>query len=111
MMNMQDLETAVRLKLNVVYMVWDDGEYGLIKWKQQNHFGGRHSKLDFGNPDWELLARAFGMWGKTLKHPEELRPALEEAFTQPGPAIIAVPVDYRENVKLTERLGRIVCTL
>ncbi|HWS02754.1 MAG TPA: acetolactate synthase large subunit [Gammaproteobacteria bacterium] len=111
MMNVQDLETAVRLKLNVVYIVWDDGEYGLIKWKQQNHFGGRHSKLDFGNPDWELLAQAFGMWGKTLKSSEELRPALEEAFRQPGPAIIAVPVDYRENVKLTERLGKIVCTL
>lgn len=111
MMNVQDLETAVRLGLNVVYMVWADGEYGLIKWKQQNHFGGRHCKLDFGNPDWELLARAFGMWGRTIKSPDELRPALEEAFHQPGPAIIAVPVDYRENVKLTERLGRIVCTL
>ena len=111
LMNVQDLETAVRLQLNVVYMVWDDGEYGLIKWKQQNHFGGRHSKLDFGNPDWELLARAFGMWGKTLKNGEELRPALEEAFAQPGPALIAVPVDYRENVKLTERLGKMVCAL
>ncbi|MBI5042079.1 MAG: hypothetical protein HZB57_13035, partial [Gammaproteobacteria bacterium] len=43
--------------------------------------------------------------------PEELRPALEEAFRQSGPAIISVPVDYRENVKLTERLGKIVCTL
>ena len=111
MMNVQDLETAVRLKLNVVYMIWADGEYGLIKWKQQNQFGGRHCNLDFGNPDWELLARAFGMWGKTLKSADELRPALEEAFAQPGPAIIGVPIDYRENVKLTERLGKIVCTL
>ena len=111
MMNVQDLETAVRLQLNVVYMVWDDGEYGLIKWKQQNHFGGRHSKLEFGNPNWELLARAFGMWGKTLKSADELRPALDAAFAQPGPALIAVPVDYRENIKLTERLGKIVCTL
>lgn len=111
MMNVQDLETAVRLKLNVVYMIWEDGEYGLIKWKQQTHFSGRHSKLDFGNPDWELLARAFGMWGKTLKSSDELRPALEEAFRQPGPALIGVPVDYRENLKLTERLGKIVCSL
>lgn len=111
MMNVQDLETAVRLKLNVVFMIWEDGEYGLIKWKQQNHFGGRHSKLDFGNPDWELLARAFGMWGKTLKGSDELRPALEEAFRQPGPALIGVPIDYRENLKLTERLGKIVCSL
>jgi acetolactate synthase-1/2/3 large subunit len=111
LMNVQDLETAVRLKLNVVYMIWEDGGYGLIKWKQQNHFGGRHSNLDFGNPDWELLARAFGMWGQTLKSGDELRPALDEAFRQSGPAIISVPVDYRENLKLTERLGKIVCTI
>lgn len=111
MMNVQDLETAVRLKMNVVFMVWEDGEYGLIKWKQQTHFGGRHSKLDFGNPDWELLARAFGMWGKTLKSSDELRPTLEEAFRQPGPALIGVPIDYRENLKLTERLGKIVVSI
>ncbi len=111
MMNVQDIETAVRLKMNVVFMVWEDGEYGLIKWKQQTHFGGRHSKLDFGNPDWELLARAFGMWGKTLKSSDELRPALEEAFSQPGPALIGVPIDYRENLKLTERLGKIVVSI
>ncbi len=111
LMNVQDLETAVRLKLNVVYMVWVDGEYGLIKWKQQNQFGGRHSKLDFGNPDWEMLARAFGMWGKTLGSANQLSGALEEAFQQDGPALIAVPIDYAENVKLTKRLGEIECTL
>jgi acetolactate synthase-1/2/3 large subunit len=97
--------------MNVVFMVWEDGEYGLIKWKQQTHFGGRHSKLDFGNPDWELLARAFGMWGKTIKSSDELRPTLEEAFRQPGPALICVPIDYRENLKLTERLGKIVVSI
>lgn len=111
MMNVQDLETAVRLKLNVVFMVWEDGEYGLIKWKQQNQFNGRHSKLDFGNPQWEHLARSFGMWGKTLTSPDQLIPALEEAFRQEGPALIAVPIDYAENVKLTKRLGEIECTI
>ncbi len=111
MMNVQDLETAVRLGLNVVYMVWEDGEYGLIKWKQQNQFEGRHSKLGFGNPDWELLARSFGMWGKTLSSPGELTQALEEAFQQDGPALIAVPIDYQENLKLTKRLGEIDCTI
>jgi acetolactate synthase-1/2/3 large subunit len=111
LMNVQDLETAVRLKLNVVYMVWEDGEYGLIKWKQQNQFAGRHSKLDFNNPDWELLAKSFGMWGKTIASPGELVPALEEAFRQEGPALIAVPVDYAENLKLTKRLGEIECTI
>jgi acetolactate synthase-1/2/3 large subunit len=111
MMNVQDLETAVRLGLNVVYMVWEDGEYGLIKWKQQNHFNGRHSKLDFGNPDWEMLARAFGMWGRRVNHAADLVPAMQEAFSQTGPALIAVPIDYAENLKLTKRLGGIECSL
>ena len=60
LMNLQDLETAVRLKLNVVAVIWLDGEYGLIKWKQQNQFDGRHSDLAFNNPDFELLAKSFG---------------------------------------------------
>jgi acetolactate synthase-1/2/3 large subunit len=107
LMNVQDLETAVRLKLNVVIMVWADGEYGLIKWKQQNEFG-RHFKLDFGNPDWELLAKAFGCWGRTIRKPGELPAALKEAFDQTGPALIGVPVDYSENLKLTKKLGGIV---
>ena len=107
LMNVQELETAVRYGLNIVIMVWVDGEYGLIKWKQQDAFDGRHSKLEFGNPDFEMLAKAFGMWGKTLKSAAELAPALEEAFRQKGPAIIAVPVDYRENRKLTARLGKV----
>ncbi len=111
LMNVQDLETAVRLRLNVVFMVWVDGEYGLIKWKQQNTFEGRHSQLDFGNPDFEKLAAAFGMWGRELRRAEELPALLEEAFAQPGPALISVPVDYDENRKLTQRLGRIEVSL
>ncbi len=111
LMNVQDLETAVRLKLNIVCLVWVDGEYGLIKWKQQNQFDGRHSDLAFNNPDFELLARSFGMWGRALTGPGELPAALDEAFAQDGPALIAVPVDYRENRKLTERLGVLVCSI
>lgn len=107
LMNIQDLETAARLKLNIVAMVWCDNEYGLIKWKQQNQFSGRHFDLGFNNPDFELLAKAFGVWGKTLRKPGDLKPALEQAFRQPGPAIIAVPVDYGENRKLTKRLGEL----
>jgi len=107
LMNIQDLETAARLGLNIVAMVWVDNEYGLIKWKQQNQFAGKHSELAFGNPDFELLAKAFGVWGKTIRKPGELKPALELAFKQKGPAIIAVPVDYAENRKLTKRLGEL----
>ncbi len=107
MMNVQDLETAVRKKLNIVAMVWCDGEYGLIKWKQQNGFNGRHSDLKFTNPDFTMLAKSFGMWGTEVTSADGVLPALEEAFKQDGPALIAVPVDYAENMKLTERLGNV----
>ncbi len=111
LMNIQDLETAVRRKLNIVSLIWLDGEYGLIKWKQQDHYGGRHSDLTFDNPDFELLARSFGAWGRTIGAPDQLSGALDEAFSQPGPALIAIPVDYSENVGLTERLGALQVTL
>ena len=111
LMNVQDLETAARYKISTVAMVWLDGEYGLIKWKQQNMFGGKHSDLAFGNPDFEQLARAFGLWGRTLTGPGQLTEALEEAFHQEGPAILAVPVDYAENQKLTKRLGELEFTI
>ncbi|WP_428383373.1 acetolactate synthase large subunit [Nevskia ramosa] len=110
LMNLQDLETAVRYQLNIVVMIWVDGSYGLIEWKQQNEFG-KHFPLEFSNPDFELLAQSFGCWGRTLTTTDQLPGALEEAFRQPGPALIAVPVDYRENVKLTERMGQLVAKL
>jgi acetolactate synthase-1/2/3 large subunit len=106
-MNAQDIETAVRYKLNVVAMVWLDGEYGLIKWKQQNQFNGKHSDLAFGNPDLEMWAKSYHAWGKTLTSAEELPSALEEAFKQKGPAVIGVPIDYSENMKMSRRLGKI----
>ena len=111
LMNVQDIETAARLNINIVAMVWLDGEYGLIKWKQQNAFKGRHSDLAFNNPDFELLVQAFGIWGKTLTSARQLKGAVEEAFQQKGPALIAVPVDYRENRKLTKRLGELEFTI
>ena len=107
MMNVQDLETAVRLGINAVFMVWEDGEYGLIKWKQQTQFNGKHSDLRFTNPDWALLAKSFGMWGREVKKAADLKPTLKEALKQKGPALIAVKVDYGENMKLTKRLGEI----
>jgi acetolactate synthase-1/2/3 large subunit len=88
-------------------MVWLDGEYGLIKWKQQSHFGGKHSDLAFNNPDFNLLAKAFGIWGKVIDGPGQIVAALEEAFEQDGPALIAVPIDYSENNKMTKRLGHL----
>ena len=111
LMNIQDLETAVRLNLNFVTMIWEDHEYGLIKWKQQSQFGGRHTDLRFTNPDWVKLAESFGARGVRVNAAGELRGALEEAFAASGPVLLVVPIDYDENLKLTERLGQIACPI
>ena len=111
LMNVQDLETAVRNKINIVAVVWLDGEYGLIKWKQQVQFKGEHSDLKFDNPNFLELAKSFGMWGKQVHSADQFIPALNEAFQQNGPAIIGVPVDYAENMKLTKHLGKVSATI
>jgi len=77
LMNVQDLETAVRIGSKMVIMVWVDGEYGLMKWKQQNHFDGRHSDLAFNNPDFEMLAKSLGMWGKVVDGLGQIMAGLE----------------------------------
>ncbi len=110
MMNVQELETARRLDSNIVVMIWEDRSYGLIEWKQQNEFG-RHVDLGFGNPDFVALARAFGWSGHRVSRSRDLRDRLERAFSEPGPSLIVIPIDYRENALLTERLGEIACPI
>ena len=105
-MNVQEMETAKRLGSNIVVMVWEDREYGLIKWKQQDHFG-RHSQLRFSNPDWNQLADAFGWHGHMVTRSADLLETLENAFQESGPSLVIVPIDYRENVKLTQRMGEL----
>jgi acetolactate synthase-1/2/3 large subunit len=103
LMNSQELETAVRLKLPLVVLVWRDNGYGVIRWKQTLRFG-RTSSVDFGNPDFVRYAESFGAAGYRVTAAEELRPALERALHHAGPVIIDCPVDDAENIKLTERL-------
>jgi acetolactate synthase-1/2/3 large subunit len=103
LMNSQELETAVRLKLPLVVLVWRDNGYGVIRWKQTLRFG-RTSSVDFGNPDFVRYAESFGAAGYRVTAAEELRPALERALQHAGPVIIDCPVDDSENIKLTERL-------
>ncbi len=110
LMNIQDLETARRLGLNFVLMIWEDHEYGLIKWKQQTQFGD-HTDLTFTNPDWVKLADAFGCKGIRCENAADLPAALTEAFAADTPTILVVPIDYRENMKLTKRLGEITARL
>jgi acetolactate synthase-1/2/3 large subunit len=106
MMNVHDLETAVREKLNCVFMVWVDNEFGLIKWKQTASYG-KWSHISFGNPDWRKLADAFGLEGFLVKKASDLPKMLAQAFACGRPALVAVPIDYSENMKLTAALKQI----
>ena len=105
-MNVQEMETAKRLGCDLVMMIWEDYEYGLIAWKQQAEFG-RHTDLSFNNPDWLMLAESFGWHGHTVTESAALKGVLEQAFAESGPSLIVVPIDYRENMALTKRLGEI----
>ena len=108
LMNVQELETAVRLGLNIVTLIFRDDAYGSIRMKQLTRYG-RELGVAFGNPDFARLAEAFGATGIRVEGAAELIPALKSAFSSPRPVVLEVPVDYRENLKLTERMGQIVC--
>jgi acetolactate synthase-1/2/3 large subunit len=107
MMNVQEMETAARLGVNIVVVVWVDGKYGLIEWKQDNEYK-RHTDLDFTNPDFAKLAELFGWKGINVEKAGDLKAAMEEAFNANKPALVAVKTDNSENAKLTERLGKLV---
>ena len=109
-MNVQEMETAVRLGSNIVVMVWEDHAYGLIAWKQQTHFG-RHTELTFGNPDWMMLAQSFGWNGHYVDNSSDLAGSLAAALDEQGPSLVVIPIDYRENQLLTRKLGEIEWTL
>lgn len=107
LMNSQELETVVRLHLPIVILIWRDGGYGVIRWKQMLQFG-QTSSVDFGNPDFAAYARAYGAGGFRVKGPSELIPVLREALKSGGPAIIDCPVDYEENLRLAEHLKQTI---
>jgi acetolactate synthase-1/2/3 large subunit len=104
LMNAQELETAKRIGAGVVVVIWRDDGYGLIDWKQRNAFG-RPYAVEFGNPDFVDFARSFGIPGFRATTADDLYPTLMKALELPGPSVIDVPIDYAENVRLTERLG------
>lgn len=109
MMNSQELETAVRLNLNLVVLVLNDSGYGMIKWKQKG-MGFENHGLEFGNPDFVKYAESYGAEGYRLESASELKTKLTEFLNKPGVQLIEVPLDYSENHKvLTEELQNIVC--
>ena len=110
MMNSQELETAVRLKLNLVVLVIEDHAFGMIRWKQAvDHFAD--FGMTFGNPDFVKYAEAYGAKGTRVETVGELRPALEAAFAGGGVHLLAVPIDYSENKRvLVDELRERVAT-
>ena len=107
MMSSQELETAVRLGLSLVVLVLEDNAYGMIRWKQAAD-GFADFGMTFGNPDFVTYARAYGMKGTRVESAEGLAPALEAAFSGGGMHLVAVPVDYSENMRvLVEELGSV----
>ena len=107
LMNSQEIETAMRLGLSLVILIWNDNAYGLIEWKQMNQFG-RKSHVDFTNPDFVKYAEAFGAKGYRIERTEDLLPTITQALADDTVSIIDCPVDYGENLKLTEKLGEMV---
>jgi acetolactate synthase I/II/III large subunit len=97
LMNFQELETAARLKTPVVNVLWENGEFGSIKWKQDKKFG-RHFDVSFGNPDFVKLAESFGLPAWRVSAPGEFRQRLDAALALDVPSLIVVPIDYSVDV-------------
>jgi acetolactate synthase-1/2/3 large subunit len=103
MMNNQEIDTALRMGLDFVVLIFNDSKYGLIEWHQLRHFD-RATAIDFVNPDFVMLAESFGAKGYRVNSAEEFIPTLEAALNDGTVSIIDCPVDYAENMKLTSKL-------
>ncbi|SON59369.1 Acetolactate synthase [Mycobacterium simulans] len=110
MMNSQEIETAVRERIPLVVLIWDDGGYGLIEWKMDLELG-EHHYVSFDNPDVVSYAESFGAKGYRITSADELLPTLKAALDDDGVTLISCPVDYSENLRLTDRLGELDETL
>jgi len=99
MMNSQELETAVRLKMQLVVLILRDDAYGMIKWKQAN-MGFDNFGLDYGNPDFVKYAESYGAHGHRAESADQLVPLLEKCHNSPGVHLLDVPVDYSENDRI-----------
>jgi len=104
LMNVQELETATRLRTPIVNVIWENRQYGSIVWKQDNKFG-RHFGVDFTNPDFVKLADAFGMPAWRCESVEDFGRHLRHALTLDLPSLIVLPIDYSIDVLISEELG------
>lgn len=110
MMNSQEIETALRINTPLVILIWRDDKYGLIEWHQLRRFN-RESNVAFGNPDFVKYAESFGAKGYRVSAADELVPILKQAIADQTVVVIDCPVDYSENMKLTKKLGNLVCPI
>jgi acetolactate synthase-1/2/3 large subunit len=106
LMNSQEIETALRLRLAFVILIWVDGAYGLISWKMDLEIG-HNVDTTFGNPDFVAYAESFGATGYRIGSADELLPALRTALATDTVSVIACPVDYSANLELIEALGEL----
>lgn len=108
MINMQELETALRLGVAFTTIIFNDGGYGLIEWKQQQYYG-EASFIKFGNPDFVRLAESMGLKGYRVESSADFMPCLETALAQDVPTIVDCPIDYKENLMFSQKSGEIAC--
>lgn len=106
LMNSQEIETAVRERIPLVVLIWEDGGYGLIEWKMDLELG-EHHYISFNNPDVVTYAESFGAKGYRITEADQLLPTLKKALADDGVSLIACPVDYSENLRLTDTLGQL----
>lgn len=99
MMNSQELETAVRLGLDLVVLIVQDNAYGMIRWKQAVD-GFPDFGMTFRDPDFIAYAGAYGATGSRVESADDLAPTLEAAFTRGGVQVVTVPIDYSENLRV-----------
>ena len=106
LMNSQEIETAIREKIPLAILIWEDESYGLIKWKMDIELH-EHEHVDFGNPDFVAYAESFGAKGIRVSRADKLLPALHAALSSDGVTVVTCPVDYSDNLKLTDMLGKL----
>ncbi len=102
MMNSQELETAVRLKLDIVVMILRDDAFGMIRWKQEN-MNFPDFAMTLQNPDFVSYAQSYGAHGHRVESADDLEPLLRECFASPGVHVIDVPIDYADNERVLNR--------
>lgn len=98
-----ELETAVRLRIPLVHLIWNDGSYDMVDFQQRMKYG-KEAAVRFGGVDFVKYAESFGAKGLRVERPEELDAVLTEALQSEGPVVVDIPIDYRENIKLGESL-------